>query len=118
MRSVRSPNRQGEKIERHLAQLLPERRHICSRVPLSGIAGDAWSGDIHLKLLGRAYRIEVKARRAFTVLDRWLATADLLLLNTDTVLPVSLLAELAAKLAPTPTMPELAVSISFDPEPR
>jgi hypothetical protein len=31
-------------------------------VPLSGAAGGEWSGDIHVPLLGRARRVEVKCR--------------------------------------------------------
>jgi hypothetical protein len=70
-------------------------------VPLSGAAGGAWSGDIHLELLGRILKVEVKARREFATLHHWLTKSDLLLLKADrqpplAVLPLDLLAKIAA----------------------
>jgi hypothetical protein len=122
MAGGRSPKRKGVRVERALV-LLHELGLICSRVPLSGAAGGAWSGDIHLELLGRIHRVEVKARRNFSTLHGWLVGKDLLLLKSDrqpplTVLPLALLAELVAGTRhrePAPT--ELATLISFDPVP-
>jgi hypothetical protein len=106
MSGGRSPKRKGVRIERMLAQQLLKHGVVCARVPLSGAAGGAWSGDIHLELLGRTCRVEVKARHAFTSLYRWLSRADLLLLKADrldpiAVLPLRLLAELIAAAKPT-----------------
>jgi Holliday junction resolvase len=99
MAGGRSPKRKGTRVERELVNLLLELGFVCSRVPLSGAAGGAWSGDIHLELLGRILKVEVKARREFATLHRWIAKADLLLLKADrqpalVVLPLALLAEL------------------------
>jgi hypothetical protein len=68
---------------------------------LQAAIGGAWSGDIHLELLGRVCRAEVKARHEFRTLQQWLSGADLLLLKADrcdpiAVLPVRLFAELIA----------------------
>jgi hypothetical protein len=72
----------------------------CHRVPLSGAAGGQWSGDIHIPLLGRTHRVEVKARgTGFRQLYAWLEGSDLLILKADrhdplVVLPLPLLVEL------------------------
>jgi hypothetical protein len=129
MSGGRSPKHKGTRVERELVQVLFEHGLVCARVPLSGAVGGTWLGDIHLELLNRTLRVEVKARACFATLHRWLSKADLLLLKADrlepvAVLPLLLLAELAAsstKTVPAPAdapAPELAASISFDPIPE
>jgi hypothetical protein len=83
-----------------MARLLCEHSLNCARVPLSGAIGGAYSGDIDLELHGRVAKIQIKARREFRTLHRWLRGADLLLLKADhcdpiAVLPLHLFAELA-----------------------
>jgi hypothetical protein len=96
----RSAKRKGDRVERELVRLLCELGLPCWRVPLSGAAGGELSGDIHLELLGRTHKVEVKARHEFRTLHGWLAGADLLLLKADhrdplVIVPVRLFAELA-----------------------
>jgi hypothetical protein len=65
-------------VERELVNELVELGLPCFRVPLSGAAGGQWSGDIRVPLLGRDYRVEVKARGdGFRQLYNWLAGSDL-----------------------------------------
>ena len=69
-------------------------------MPLSGAAGGQWSCDIHVPLLGRTRRIEVKTRGdGFKQLYAWIAGADLLIVKADrrdplAVLPLALVVEL------------------------
>jgi hypothetical protein len=100
--SGRSAKRKGVRVEQELVRLLCELGLPCSRVPLSGAIGGAWSGDIHLELQGQIHRVEVKARHEFRTLQQWLAGADLLLLKPDgqpplAVLSVAMLAKLLGK---------------------
>jgi hypothetical protein len=83
MSGGRSAKRKGRRVEQELVRLLLELGLVCSRVPLSGAAGGAFSGDIQLELLGRVRTVEVKARREFRTLHNWLAGRDLLLLKGD-----------------------------------
>jgi hypothetical protein len=101
MSGGRSAKRKGTRVEQELVRQLLELGLLCSRVPLSGAAGGEFSGDIRLEMLGRVHCVEVKARREFRTLHNWLVGRDLLLLKADrqpplAVLPLSLLAELAA----------------------
>jgi Holliday junction resolvase len=96
----RAPARKGARIERELVHLLCELGLPCSRVPLSGAIGGAWSGDIDLELFERTAKIQVKARREFRTLHQWLRSNELLILKADrqdplVVMPVHLFAELA-----------------------
>jgi hypothetical protein len=95
--------------QRSQSLLVCARSHglVCSRVALSGAADGPWSGDIDLELAGRSYKVEVKARRSFTTLHGWILSPDLLLLKADrqqplAVMPLDLLAELAAARASVP----------------
>jgi hypothetical protein len=88
------------RIEHELADLLCQLDLSCARAPLSGAIGGAWSGDLDLELHGHIAKIQVKARREFRALNRWLGGADLLLLKADrqdpiVVLSLHLFAELA-----------------------
>jgi hypothetical protein len=100
MSGGRSPKRKGVRIERALVNLLVELGLPCFRVPLSGAAGGEWSGDIHVPLLGRARRVEVKCRGdGFRLLYSWLGNSDLLIVKADrrdplAVLPLALVVEL------------------------
>jgi Holliday junction resolvase len=100
MSGGRSPKRKGVRVERELVNELVALGLPCHRVPLSGAAGGHWSGDIHIRLLGRTRRAEVKARGAgFKQLYSWIAGADLLIVKADRrpplmVLPLPLLVEL------------------------
>src|SRR5262249_29616911 len=91
MSGGRSPKRKGGRVERELVRLLLEHGLVCARVPLSGGLGGVWSGDIHLELLGRTYRVEVKSRARLATLHRWLSAADLLLLKANRLQPIAVL---------------------------
>jgi hypothetical protein len=94
------PKRKGTHVERELVNQLVELGLPCFRVPLSGAAGGQWSGDIHVPLLGRTRRVEVKARGdGFRHLYSWLDNFDLLIVKADrrnplAVLPLALMVEL------------------------
>jgi Holliday junction resolvase len=96
----RSPKRKGVRVERELVNELVELGLPCFRVPLSGAAGGQWSGDIHMPLLGRTRRVEVKVRGdGFKQLYAWLIGSDLLIVKADrrdplVVLPLALVVEL------------------------
>jgi len=96
----RSPKRKGTRVERELVNELVALGLPCFRVPLSGAAGGQWSGDIRVPLLGREYRVEVKARGdGFKQLYAWIAGSDLLIVKADrrdplAVLPLALVVEL------------------------
>jgi hypothetical protein len=96
----RSPKQKGSRVERELVNELVALGLPCFRVPLSGAAGGQWSGDIHVPLLGRVLRAEVKSRGdGFKQLYTWLAGSDLLIVKADrrdplAVLPLPLLVEL------------------------
>jgi Holliday junction resolvase len=100
MSGGRSPKRKGTRVERKLVNELVELGLPAFRVPLSGAAGGQWSGDIHIPLLGRTRRVEVKARgTGFRQLYAWLNKADLLIVKADrcnplAVLPLALVVEL------------------------
>ena len=84
MSGGRSPKRKGVRAERELVNQLAELGLPCFRVPLSGAAGGEWSGDIHIPLLGRTRRVEVKVRGdGFRQLYAWLNGADFLIVRAD-----------------------------------
>ena len=98
MSGGRSPKRKGTRVERELVNELVKLGLPCFRVPLSGAAyGEC---DIHVPLLGRTRRVEVKVRGdGFKQLYSWIAGADLLALKADRrpplmVLPLALVVEL------------------------
>jgi Holliday junction resolvase len=96
----RSPKRKGVRVERELVNELVALGLPCHRVPLSGAAGGQCSGDIHIPLLGRMHRAEVKVRgNGFRSLYSWINNADLLIVKADrseplVVLPLALMVEL------------------------
>ena len=98
MSGGRSPKRKGVRTERQLVNELVELGLPCFRV---GAAGE-WFGacDIHIPLLGRTRRVEVKVRGdGFKQLYSWIAGADLLIVKADRrdplmVLPLALIVEL------------------------
>jgi hypothetical protein len=100
MSGGRSPKRKGTRVERELVNEVVALGLPCFRVPLSGAAGGQWCGDIHVPLLGRTRRVEVKARGdGFRQLYAWLARSDLLIVKADrrdplAVLPLTLVVEL------------------------
>ena len=98
MSGGRSPKRKGTRVERELVNELVKLGLPCFRVPLSGAAyGEC---DIHVPLLGRTLRVEVKSRQdAFRQLYCWLDKANLLIVKADrraplAVLPLELMVEL------------------------
>ena len=98
MSEGRSPKRKGTRTEQALVNELVAYGLPCHRVPLSGAVGGLWSGDIHIRLLGRIRRAEVKAR-AKLQLYSWFKSADLLIVKGDrqrplVVLPIELAVEL------------------------
>jgi hypothetical protein len=98
MSGGRSPKRKGTRVERILVNELVALGLPCFRVPLSGAAyGEC---DIHVPLLGRTLRVEVKCRGdGFRQLYDWISGADLLIVKADrraplAVLPLALVVEL------------------------
>jgi hypothetical protein len=71
------------------------------RVPLSGVAGGSYSGDLTAPILGRDLVVEAKARaNGFARLYSWLEDRDVLIIKADrrdaiVVLPLCLAAEIA-----------------------
>ena len=79
--------RKGYRIERELVQRHQAEGIDAHRVPLSGAAGGAYSGDITVGDL----RAEVKARAngdGFKTLEGWLSDNDLLFLRRDRAEPL------------------------------
>jgi hypothetical protein len=100
MSGGRNPKRKGTRVERELVNELVALGLPCFRTPLSGAAGGQWSCDIHVSLLGRTHRVEVKPRGdGFRQLYSWLNNSDLLIVKADrrdplAVLPLALVVEL------------------------
>jgi Holliday junction resolvase len=99
MTGGRTPAQKGKRVERALVHLLCELGLPCTRVPLSGAIGGAYSGDIDVELLGSTKKVQVKARRKFNTLHQWLGANELLILKADrqdplVVMRLSLFAEL------------------------
>ena len=85
----------GNRIERTLVEMFRELGLRCWRTPPSTKFGHRQSGDIGLQLLNQTYRIEVKSRREFRVLQGWLRRADCLILQGNdcpplVVMPIAL----------------------------
>jgi len=80
----------GARIERELVHLHQDAGIPASRVPLSGAAGGAYSGDLRVCDLVA----EVKGRKdgnGFTMLERWLGGHHMLFLKRDRQRPMVLL---------------------------
>lgn len=93
-----SQRSKGLRAEREIVALHRELGIRCERVPLSGAAGyqnNSNDVDIYLERLQTGPLVaEVKARKGgegFTMLERWLSTADLLFLRRDRKPPMVLL---------------------------
>jgi hypothetical protein len=100
MAGGRSPKRKGVRIERQLVNQLVELGLRCFRVALFGAAGSERTGDIHVPLLGRTRRVQVKCcGDGFRQLYSWLGNSDFLIVKADRrnplmVLPLALVVEL------------------------
>jgi Holliday junction resolvase len=94
---------QGRPHERSIVNALQANGIAAVRVPLSGgaAAGDRFTGDIVLPLMGRDLCVEVKARAdGFRELYCWLNQRDVLIVKADrqeplVILRLSLPAEIA-----------------------
>lgn len=74
----------GARTERHLVNFLQERGFAAERVPLSGMAGGRFKGDVSLPIMGSDRRLEVKCRAdGFRELYGWLADNYALVLKAD-----------------------------------
>ncbi len=91
----------GLRGERFLVNKLKESGFAAERVPLSGAAGNSFSGDLNIPLLGVNRRAEVKCRaHGFAQLYQWLDKNDLLIVKGDrqsplVVIPLELAMEIA-----------------------
>jgi hypothetical protein len=83
-----APRRKGDGRERNLVRILQAAGFAATRIPLSGSAGGRFGGDVTTPLLGRDLTVEVKARRRFAQLYRWLDDADVLVLQGDREQPL------------------------------
>ncbi len=86
--------RKGNRVEREVGNLHKALGVEASRVPLSGSAGGAFSGDVRVVIDGHELTGEVKARRGgagFKTLERWLGDNDLLFLRRDRQTPLVVL---------------------------
>jgi hypothetical protein len=79
----RRPRRKGDRRERDLVRILQAAGFAATRVPLSGSVGGRFRGDVTTPLLGRDLIVEVKARRRFAQLYRWIDGADVLVIQGD-----------------------------------
>lgn len=79
-----------ELVDKHAELQIP-----CERVPLSGRAGGAFAGDLHIRAdSGPPLQAEVKSRKGghgFTTLERWLGENDLLFLRRNHAEPMVVL---------------------------
>jgi Holliday junction resolvase len=101
--SGRRSRNKGVRTERSIVNALQANGIAAVRVPLSGAAaaGDRFTGDIVLPLMGRDLCVEVKARAdGFRELYCWLNQRDVLIVKADrqeplVILRLSLPAEIA-----------------------
>ncbi len=87
----RASRDKGLRAERNIVALFHDEGIPAERVPLSGQQGGRFAGDV---VIGDDWRAEVKARKSgegFTVLERWLAGHDLLLLVRDRKAPMAVM---------------------------
>ena len=102
MTPLKSPRRKGAAKERELVRLFEAAGVPARRVPMSG--GGSIKGDVQCGPQYR-YTAEVKARKSgagWTVLERWLAGNEMLVLFRDRQMPLvclewGLFAELMAQ---------------------
>ena len=93
----RASRAKGNRVEREIVHAFQDLGIPAERVPLSGAAGGSYSGDI---IINNQLRAEVKARKegtGFSLLYRWLADNDMLIVKQDrhqplVVMPVEKLA--------------------------
>ncbi len=102
MTGGRKSRDKGNRVERHLVNLLQDAGFAAERVPLSGSAGGSYIGDLTVPILGVDRCVEVKARAAgFRQIYAWLEHRDLLVVKADrleplVVLPLRLAIEIAS----------------------
>ena len=100
-RGGRRSRDKGNRAERALVAYLQDTGFAAERVPLSGLAGGSFVGDITVPLLGRDLTVEVEVRgRGFSQLYNWLHERDALILKRDrdeapVVVPLKLASEIA-----------------------
>jgi Holliday junction resolvase len=100
MTGRRSRNK-GARLERAIVNALQADGLAAVRVPLSGVVGGRFAGDVVLPLMGRDLCVEVKARAdGFRELYSWLDGRDVLIVKADrqeplVIVPLSLAAEIA-----------------------
>ena len=82
--SGRRSRRKGTRTERRIVDLLKASGIMAERVPLSGVVGGRFAGDIVLPLIGRDLCVEVKSRaEGFRELYSWLDERDVLIVKAD-----------------------------------
>lgn len=101
--SGRASRDKGARTEREVVRILQDAGLTSSRVPLSGAAGNRYSADVDVPVLGIDRKLECKCRGSgFVSLYRWLAPVYGLVLRADRADPLIVLrlkdfAELAIK---------------------
>lgn len=79
----RSAKAKGTRLEVEVVKLLEKQGIEARRQPGSGIYPD-FPHDVELKVNGKRYIVECKARKSgFATLDRWKGQADLLVVKVD-----------------------------------
>jgi Holliday junction resolvase len=99
--SGRRSRNKGARTERAIVKAPLGNGIAAARVPLSGLVGGRFAGDVVLPLLGRDLCVEVKARAdGFRELYSWLTERDLLFVKADRQEPLVVLRlSLAAQIA-------------------
>lgn len=82
--SGRKSRDKGLRTERAVVKLLQEHGLAAERVPLSGMAGGKFSGDISVPVLGKDRTGEVKCRsNGFKEIYTWIDGQDFLVIKAD-----------------------------------
>lgn len=78
----KAPRQKGDRAERAIVKLLQVAGLDAKRVPLSGsVAG--YPGDVCVKLGNREWCLEIKSRKDFATLYKWLDDRDALVLKAN-----------------------------------
>ena len=87
--------RRGYQVEIYIRDKLLEVGIPCERVPLSGLMGGKYSGDLSIPSVAESeFRAEVKARRSgegFSVLEKWMKDNDIMFLKRNNKDPMVVL---------------------------
>ncbi len=84
--------RKGSRFEREIVNLLQDAGRAAERVPLSGMHGGRFRGDVSCPVLGGDWIVEAKARaHGFKEIYGWLDGNDALVIRSDRRRPLVVL---------------------------